>query len=77
MHDLAIVWDVGCTRCDAALGQVVDGRFVHDATCTLPRRIDGGRLKCCACGGPVVPRERRDSRPGVNVPPTQFRAKAR
>ncbi len=51
MHDVTQVWEVRCAGCDIAIGKILGGRFIHDPSCTLPRRIEGGSFKCCRCGG--------------------------
>jgi hypothetical protein len=43
--------DVRCLMCSRIIGQIADGKFVHDSACTLPLRISGGHLRCCRCGG--------------------------
>ena len=49
-------WDVECSACGLPVGQIVDGRFVHDEECSLLPRIGSGVLRCCACGGKLVGR---------------------
>ena len=49
-------WDVECSACRLMVGQIVDGRFVHDEECSLLPRIGMGVLRCCACGGKLVGR---------------------
>ena len=58
MHEATRVWDVKCAACDVAIGQILGERFVHDPECPLPRRIEGGSLRCCRCGGVLHGEER-------------------
>ena len=57
MHD-STIWDVRCNACAIEIGQVAEGRFVHDPECTLPQRVDGGAMKCCRCDGALQAVER-------------------
>ena len=49
-------WDVECSVCGLIVGQILDGRFVHDEECPLLPRIGSGVLRCCACGGKLIGR---------------------
>ena len=49
-------WDVECSACGLLVGQIVDGRFVHDEECSLLPRIGDGVMRCCGCGGKLVGR---------------------
>ena len=53
MREVTQAWDARCARCGITVGQIVGDRFIHDPDCTLLRRIEGGTLKCCRCGGPL------------------------
>lgn len=46
-------WEITCPTCEVTIGLVAEGRFFHDSHCSLPRRIAGGVLRCCRCGGPL------------------------
>jgi hypothetical protein len=51
MKNPPTVWDARCLMCEALVGQVVSGKFVHNPNCSLPLRVGEGRLRCCRCGG--------------------------
>jgi hypothetical protein len=51
MGEATAIWDARCLMCEALVGQVVSGRFIHNPNCVLPLRVGEGRLRCCRCGG--------------------------
>ena len=49
-------WDVECSACGLIVGQILDGRFVHDEDCSLLPRIGSGVMRSCRCGGKLIGR---------------------
>ena len=58
-------WDVECSACRLMVGQIVEGRFVHDEECSLLPRIGSGVLRCCVCGGKLVGRAHAVEEPAM------------
>ena len=65
MNDV-VAWDARCLMCEALVGQVVRGRFMHNPNCSLPLRVGEGRLRCCRCGGTLY--REPSSEPMVQAP---------
>jgi hypothetical protein len=53
----ARVWIVSCPACSIVIGEVQDGRFLHDPDCSRPLSIGAGVLRCCQCSGRLTGRE--------------------
>ncbi len=51
------MWTVSCPACSIVIGEVQDGRFLHDPDCSRPLSIGAGLLRCCQCGGRLTGRE--------------------
>ncbi len=64
-------WDACCAACNITVGEIVDGRFAHDAECRQPLRIERGALACCRCGGSLDARPR----PATELPVTLANAR--
>jgi hypothetical protein len=45
------VFDISCMMCGTQVGEIREGRFVHDERCSLPPVLRGGSVRCCRCGG--------------------------
>lgn len=67
MGDPAAIWDARCLMCEALVGQIVAGKFVHNPNCALAPRLDDGRLRCCRCGGTLY--REPATEPMAHVPP--------
>ena len=61
-------WDVECSACGLLVGQIVEGRFVHDGECSLLPRIGKGVMRCCGCGGKLVGRAHAVEEPEAAAP---------
>ena len=44
-------YEVKCLSCSAEIGLIVGTRFLHDPRCRMTPPRQGGRLRCCRCGG--------------------------
>jgi len=46
-----VVYEVHCMLCGTEVGEVREGRFVHQPGCELRMQASSGKLRCCRCGG--------------------------
>ena len=44
-------FDARCQMCSRLAGQLVGGSFLHHPDCQLTPVFDGGKPRCCECGG--------------------------
>jgi hypothetical protein len=43
-----------CLLCGAVVGETYGQRVEHRANCSEPLTWQGGRPRCCQCGGPLI-----------------------